>query len=62
MWREDEGQMGSIIENYFRDIYTTSNPLGFGEILNGIHLAVSKEDAWLIGRDFHANEVRLALD
>ncbi|KAK9993995.1 hypothetical protein SO802_023698 [Lithocarpus litseifolius] len=38
-WREDEGRIGSIIENYFRDIYTTSNPsakevggLGFKEI------------------------------
>ena len=62
MWREDEGRMGSIIENYSRDIYTTSNPLGFDEILNGIHLAISKEDAGLLGRDFHVNEVRLALD
>ena len=47
---------------YFRDIYTTSNPSGFDEILNGIHPAISEEDAGLIGRDFHANEVRLALD
>ena len=54
--------MGSIIENYFRDIYTTSNPLGFDEILNGIHLAISEEDAGLHGCDFHANEVRLAFD
>ena len=62
VWREDEDQMGSIIENYFRDIYTTSNPSGFDEILNSIHPAISEEDAGLIGRDFHANEVRLALD
>ena len=54
--------MGNIIENYFRDIYTTSNPSGFDEILNGIHPAISEEDARLLGRDFHANEVRLALD
>ena len=54
--------MGNIIENYFRDIYTTSNPSSFDEILNGIHPAISEEDAGLLGRDFHANEVRLALD
>ena len=45
VWKEDEGRMGSFIENYFRDIYTTSNPLGFDEILNGIHPAISEEDA-----------------
>ena len=54
--------MGSIIENYFRDIYTTSNPSSFDEILNGIHPAISEEDAGLLGRDFQANEVRLAFD
>ena len=54
--------MGGIIENYFKDIYTTSNPSGFNEILSGIHLAISEEDAGLLGRDFHASEVRLALN
>ena len=54
--------MGGIIENYFRDIFTTSNPSGFEEILSGVHPAISKEDAGLLGRDFQASEVRLALD
>ena len=54
--------MGGIIENYFRDIFTTSNPSGFEEILSGIHPAISKEDAGLLGRDFQAFMVRLALD
>ena len=62
MWKEDEGRMGSIIEYYFKDIYTISNPSSFNGILNGIHPAISEEDARLLGRDFHANEVRLALD
>ena len=62
MWRDDEGRMGGIIEQYFGDIYTTSNPSGFEDILNGIHLAINEEDADLLGRDFHADEVRRALD
>ena len=62
MWRDDEGRMGGIIEQYFGDIYTTSNPSGFKDILNGIHPAINEEDVGLLGRDFHANEVRRALD
>ena len=62
VWREDEGRMGGIIKNYFRDIYTTSNPSGFEEILSGSHPAISKEDAGLLGRDFQASKVRLAFD
>ena len=54
--------MGGIIENYFKDIYTTSNASSFDEILSGIHLAIFEEDAGLLGCDFHASEVRLALD
>ena len=54
--------MGGIIENYFKDIYTTSNLSSFDEILSGIHPAISEEDAGLLSRDFHASEVRLALD
>ncbi|XP_075654853.1 uncharacterized protein LOC142625022 [Castanea sativa] len=49
VWREDEGRMGCIIENYFRDIYTTSNPSGFDEILSGIHPTITEEDARLLG-------------
>ena len=62
VWRDDEGRMGGIIEQYFGDIYTTSNPSGFEDILNGIHPAINEEDVGLLGRDFHANEVRRALD
>ncbi|KAK9993986.1 hypothetical protein SO802_023689 [Lithocarpus litseifolius] len=61
-WREDEGRIGSIIENYFQDIYTTSNPSGFEEILSGIHPAISEEDASLLGHEFQASEVKLAFD
>ena len=49
VWREDEGRMGGIIEKYFRDIYTTSNPSGFDDILSGIHLTISEEDVGMLG-------------
>nr|POE59533.1 hypothetical protein CFP56_43416 [Quercus suber] len=48
--------MGGIIEHYFRDIFTTSNPSGFEEILSGIHPAISEEEAGFLGCDFQASE------
>lgn len=56
--------MGSIIEKYFRSIYTTSNPSDFDDILNEIHPATSDEATGMLGRDFHqfhVDEVQLAL-
>ena len=61
VWIKDEAQMGGIIEEYFRSIYTTSNPSGINEILNEIQLALTKEAAVLLGRDFNVEEVRIAL-
>ena len=58
---EDEARMGGIIEEYFRSIYTTLNPSGINEILNEIQPALTKEAAVLLGRDFNAEEVRIAL-
>ena len=62
MWVEDEARMGGIIEKYFRTIYTTSNPSSFNDILNGIQPAITEEVAVMLGRDFHADEVRIALN
>ena len=37
------------------------NPSDFDSILQGIHLAITEEAAELLGHDFHANEVGVAL-
>ena len=61
VWIEDEAAMGKVIERYFGGIFTTSNPLGFEEILDGVLHIVSTEDNVGVASDFHADEVLQAL-
>ena len=58
---EDEVEMGKIIERYFQDMFTTSQPDGFDTILNGIELAVTVKMCAALDRDFQAEEVDQAL-
>ena len=53
--------MGDAVEEYFRSIFTSSRPTDFDRILQGIHPAISEDVASCLGRDFHANEVWIAL-
>ena len=58
---DDEPQMGSVLEQYFNSLFTSSDPSGFEEILDGIQPAMTDEAASYLGRDFQAEEVQLAL-
>ena len=35
-WVEDEAGLGKVVEGYFEQIFTSSNPSGFDNILSGI--------------------------
>ena len=60
-WVEDEGHMGDAVEEYFRSIFASSKSTDFDRILQGIHPAISEDAAGCLGREFHANEVWIAL-
>ena len=36
VWTEDEGRMGELVEEYFSNLFSTSNPLGFDDIFESI--------------------------
>ena len=60
-WVEDEGQMGRVVQDYFESMFTSSNPSGFDEILEGMQLATFDASPLRLGRDFQAEEVLTAL-
>ena len=53
--------MGKVVERYFEGIFTSSNPSGFEEILDGVLHTVTAEDNVGVASDFHADEVFQAL-
>ena len=61
LWEVDETRMGKVLEQYFNSIFTSSDPMGFEEILNGIQLAMIEEAASYLDRDFQVVEVQYAL-
>lgn len=55
-WEEDEAAMSGMVERYFETMFTTSNPLGFEDIINGVHLATLDDEEVNLGGDFQAFE------
>ena len=42
-WIEEEGRIGEMVVEYFANIFTTSNPSGFDEVLEGMLPTVTKD-------------------
>ena len=61
VWTEDEDQMGSLVSTYFDTMFTTSNPTGFEEILNGLVPTVTEEMNNSLNKPYTAEEVLKAL-
>ena len=62
VWIEDEADLGGVVEGYFKNIFSTSNPSRMDRILNGILLPVNVEVEVGVGGEFQAFEVKQALD
>ena len=62
VWIEDEANLGGVVEGYFKNIFSTSNPSRMDRILNGIPYPVNVEVESGMGGEFQAFEVKQALD
>ena len=62
VWVKDEADLGGVVEGYFKNIFSTSNPFGLDRILNGIPYPVNVEVDPGVGGEFQAFEVKQALD
>jgi len=60
-WVEDDDRMGEMVEAYFTNIFTTSNPLDFDEVLDGVLPIVTKDMNANLNRPFTAEKAHRAL-
>ena len=60
-WIEEEGRMEEMVEEYLANIFTTSNPSGFDEVLEGMLPTVTKDINLDLNRPFMVEEVQSAL-
>ena len=61
-WSEDEVQMGNLASTYFSNLFATSNPNGFDEILSSIPPTVTDEMNTSLNKPFVAEEVQRDLN
>ena len=61
LWVEDEGRVGTLVEDYFLNIFSTSNPTGFDEVLAGMAPTVTAEMNVGLDKSFTGEEVFKAL-
>ena len=61
-WIKDETGLGKVVEGYFEQIFTSSNPSGFDHILSGIQSIDEVDLIEQLEGDFQASEVKEALN
>ena len=61
MWQEEEQLIEEIVVNYYKDLFTTSNPTNFNELLEAVETKVSPSMNQMLTRDFTTREVEQAL-
>ena len=60
VWQDDE-VMGEMVVDYYKDLFTSSNPTEFLEILKAMQPKVTPIMNQKLTMDFTADEVRMAL-
>ncbi|KAL0013771.1 hypothetical protein SO802_000840 [Lithocarpus litseifolius] len=61
LWVEEEVDLGRVVEAYFQNMFTCSNPSQFDEILVGLQPLITAEMSASLSCDYQAEEVLLAL-
>ena len=60
VWQDDE-VMGEMVVDYYKDLFTSSNPTEFSEILEAMQPKVTPIMNYKLVMDFTVDEVRMAL-
>lgn len=59
--QEVEGRIEEVVVEYYTNLFTSSNPTDFSQLLQAVQPKVTLEVNQVLVRDFTANECRMAL-
>ena len=60
-WHEDEDKMGEIVVEYYKELFSTSHPTEFTEIVQAIQPKVTLTMNQMLAAEFKAKEVQVAV-
>ena len=60
-WHIEENKMGELVINYYTDLFSSSNPLEFAELLQAVQPKVTTKMNHRLTMDFFGEEVWMAL-
>ena len=61
IWQEDEGKIEEVVVEYYNNLFTSSSPSKFSELLQAIQPKVTPSMNQMLLKPFTGEEVRLAL-
>ena len=61
MWQEDDQKIEEVVVAYYKELFTTSQPTEFSELLHVVQPKVTTSMNQMLTRDFNVAEVKLAL-
>ena len=60
-WYTKEDKMGELVINYYTDLFSSSNPMEFAELLQAMQPKVTTNMNHRLTMDFTSEEVQMAL-
>ena len=61
VWQEDDQKIEEVVVAYYKELFTTSQPTKFSELLRAVQPKVTTSMNQMLTRDFNVAEVKLAL-
>ncbi|KAL0006597.1 hypothetical protein SO802_008099 [Lithocarpus litseifolius] len=62
VWHVDDGKVEEVVVDYYKDLFTTSQPIEFSKMIQTVQPKVTTSMNQLLTRDFSAAEVKVALE
>ena len=61
VWQEDDQKVEEVVVGYYKDLFTTSQPTEFSELLQAIQPKVTTSMNQMLTRDYNVVEIKFAL-